>query len=122
MRSQERTVIALIAICSTSATMHRAPAGRLLDLLATTEAVGHDQRPAAAARTAGSSTRSPIACDTSYLPASKPNAPAMPQQPESSDCSSEPHLPQQRLLMAHLHQRLLMAVPVEQHLPVESGG
>src|SRR5262249_56035724 len=44
----------------------------------------------AAARTAGSSTRSPTAIDTSYLWTSKPNEPAMPQQPASSDCTSAP--------------------------------
>ena len=44
----------------------------------------------AALRTAGSSTRSPMAWDTSYFPASKPNEPAIPQQPASSDCTSAP--------------------------------
>ena len=44
----------------------------------------------AALRTAGSRTRSPIAIDTSYLPASKPNGPAMPQQPASGDVTFAP--------------------------------
>ena len=86
------------------------------NLFATTEAVRHNQRPGRAARTAGSSTRSPTACDTANLSASKPNAPAMPQQPESGN-AAQAHLPEQRLLMAHLHDRLLMAMPVEQDLP-----
>src|SRR4029077_15360313 len=43
-------------------------------------------------RTAGNSTRSPTACDTSYLSFSKPKGPAIPQQPESMDCSSTPVL------------------------------
>src|SRR5580704_1319549 len=41
-------------------------------------------------RTAGNNTRSPTACDTSYFSFSKPNGPAIPQQPESMDCRSTP--------------------------------
>ena len=77
--------------------MHRAAARGLRDLLPAAEAVRHDQRIGAAARTAGSSTRSPIACDTANLPASKPNGPAMPQQPGVEERRSvQPHLPEQR--------------------------
>jgi hypothetical protein len=36
---------------------------------------------ASALRTAGSRARSPIVCDSAYLCCSKPNDPAMPQQP-----------------------------------------
>ena len=63
--------------------VQRLAAGALLDLLAATKAVGEDERVAPApARTRGSSTRSAAAIETSYCRRSKPNEPAMPQQPD----------------------------------------
>jgi hypothetical protein len=46
----------------------------------------------AAFRTAGNRTRSATACDTSNLSFWNPNGPAIPQHPESGDCSSAPNI------------------------------
>ena len=68
--------------------MDRAPAGRLLDLFAATEAVGHDERVLLAP--AYGRQQHPLADrlrDGVLVGASNPNGPAMPQQPASSDCT-----------------------------------
>ena len=73
-------------------------------------------------RTAGNNTRSPIACDIAYLSFSKPNDPAIPQQPESMRLQISAHLAEQRIFVVHFHKRFMMAVSVKQDFARELRG
>ena len=96
--------------------VQRRAAGRLRDLLAAAESVRDDRacRPGRCGRQAAArARRSPSTHRTCR--ASNPKGPAMPQQPASGALDLRAHFLQQRFLVGHLHERLVMAVPVKQH-------
>src|SRR4051812_40229639 len=72
-----------------------------------------------ASRTAGSSTRSPQAFETSYLAASNPKEPAMPQQPGVGSLAVEADLLEQLRFARHVQHGFLMAVSVDDGFALE---